>query len=60
MGKLGEQAVVVALAIVGVATLAVLVSRNSETTNVISAIGDAFSGSLKAALRPVTGVGSLG
>lgn len=59
MGKTGEQLVVVALAIIGVATLAVLVSKNSNTTNVISAFGNAFSNSLGAALKPVTGTGSF-
>jgi hypothetical protein len=59
MGKLGEQAVVVALAIIGVATLAVLVSKNANTANVISSIGNAFNSSLKAATSPISG-GSIG
>jgi hypothetical protein len=55
MGKIGEQITVILLAIVGVATLAVIVSRNANTTKVISAAGDAFSSGLGAALSPVVG-----
>jgi hypothetical protein len=50
----------VLLAIVGVAIIAVLVSRNANTTGVLSAGSGAFSQSLGAALSPVTGSGSLG
>lgn len=50
---------VVALAIVGVATLAVVVSKNSNTTGVIQATGSAFSNSLGVALSPVTGSGGM-
>jgi hypothetical protein len=53
MGKMGEQVTVVLLAIVGVATLAVILSKNSNTTNVISAAGSGFSQALAAALAPV-------
>jgi len=51
---------VVALAIVGVATLAVIVSNNSDTTKVISATGSAFSNALGVALSPVTGSSTTG
>lgn len=44
-------------AIVGVAIIATLVSRNSDTANVITAGGSAFSGILGTALSPVTGNG---
>jgi len=47
--------VTVLMAIIGVAILAVLVSRNSNTANVISSGSRAFSGSLGTALSPVTG-----
>lgn len=59
MGKIGDQIVVVALSIIGVATLAVIVSNQANTSGVISAIGNAFNSSLKAALAPVSG-GSIG
>lgn len=49
---------VVLLSIVGVATLAVIVSKNANTTNVIQATGSAFSSSLGTALSPITGLGS--
>jgi hypothetical protein len=51
--------VTIATAIVGVAILAVLVSRNANTANVLKAAGGAFSQSLGAAVSPVTG-GSYG
>ncbi len=49
--------VTIATAIVGVAILAVLVSRQSNTSGVIKAAGDAFSGALGAAVSPITGGG---
>lgn len=48
---------VVALAIVGVATTAVILSRNANTVGVIQASSNAFSGALGVALSPVTGGG---
>jgi len=59
-GKIGEQITVIAIAIIGVATLAVVLSRNSNTTGVIGAAAQGFSQSLAAALSPITGSGSLG
>ena len=52
----------VATAIVGVAVLAVLVSKNADTANVIGAGGQAFTSALQAAVSPVTGggIGSFG
>lgn len=47
--------VTVATAIVGVAILAVLVSKNAQTGSVITAAGTAFSSALNAATSPVTG-----
>lgn len=57
MGSATEQVVTVAVAIVGVAILAVIVSKNSATSQVIKASGDAFSGALGVALSPITGRG---
>lgn len=57
MGNASEQIVTVAVAIVGVAILAVLVSRNSNTAQVIKSAGDAFSGALGVAVSPITGRG---
>lgn len=52
--------VTVAVAIVGVATLAVLVSPKAQTPAVISSAGNAFTSALGAAVSPVTGGGGLG
>jgi arginine exporter protein ArgO len=49
---------VIALAIVGVASLAILISKNANTTGVITASGNAFTNALGVALSPVTGGGS--
>jgi PRD1 phage membrane DNA delivery len=51
--------VTVLLAIIGVAIIAVLVSKAAQTPQVLSAAGGAFSGTLGAALSPITG-GGLG
>lgn len=47
--------VTILLAIIGVAIVAVLVSKNAETTQVLGAGSKAFSGALGTALSPVTG-----
>ena len=44
--------------ITGVAVLAVLVSKNSNTAGVINASGNAYSSSLAVALSPITGSGN--
>lgn len=49
--------VTIATAIIGVAILAVLVSRNANTEGVIKSAGGAFSGALMAAVSPVSGGG---
>lgn len=55
MGNVMGQIATVLTAIVGVAILAVLVSKNAQTPAVIKEFGDAFSGSLRAATGPVSG-----
>lgn len=55
MDKWIESVVSVAVAIVGVAIIAVLVSRQANTAGVVSSAGSAFSSILKAATSPVTG-----
>ena len=53
--------VTIATAIIGVAILSVIVSRNANTQGVISAAGTSFAQALGAAVSPVTGGGvSLG
>lgn len=59
MGNIGEQVVTIATAIIGVAILAVLVSKNSNTSSVISAAGAAFSNAIGVAVSPVTGGGGF-
>ncbi len=49
--------VTVLMAIVGVAIIAVLVSKNANTTGVIQAGSQGFSSSLATALSPVVGGG---
>lgn len=53
------QIATVASAILGVAILAVLVSRNAQTPEVIRSAGKAFSDSISAATAPVTGGGGF-
>lgn len=53
--QLVSSVTTVLLAIVGVAIIAVLVSRNANTTGVIGAGGSAFSQALSVAEAPVTG-----
>lgn len=58
--QLITSVVTVLTAIIGVAILAVLVSRQSNTSGVLSAGGSAFSGILGTALGPVSGQGGRG
>lgn len=58
--QLITSVVTVLTAIVGVAIIAVLVSRNANTAGVITAGGGAFSQSLATALSPVTGSTGFG
>lgn len=57
--QLVNSIVTVLVAIIGVAIVAVLVSRNAQTSQVIGAGGQAFSGALGTALSPVTGGSGL-
>lgn len=45
------------VAVLGVATVAVIVSNSANTSNVITAGGNAFTNILKAAVSPVSGSG---
>lgn len=55
MGNITETVVTIATAIVGVALLALIVSRRSNTAGVIQAAGSAFGNALGVAVSPVTG-----
>lgn len=58
--QLISSVVAVLTAIIGVAIIAVLVSKNANTTGVIQAGGSAFSSALGTALSPVTGGSTFG
>lgn len=60
MDRLTESIVTIAVAIIGLATLAVLVSRNARTSQVIDSASKGFMGSLGVAISPVTGGGGYG
>lgn len=51
--------VTVALGIIGVATLAVIVSKNANTTGVIQAGGSALANNIGAAVSPVVSGSSI-
>lgn len=57
--KVITSIVAVLTAIIGVAIIAVLVSRNADTANVLGAGGNAFANILKTAVSPVTGGGGF-
>lgn len=50
-----DRAIGIFIAIVGVASLAVVVSKKSNTANVLTAFLNGFSQSIRAAVSPVTG-----
>lgn len=54
MEKFGDAIVAVLIAVVGVATAAVIFSKNAQTAPVISAGGTAFANIIKAAVGPVS------
>lgn len=58
--QLVSSAVTVATAIIGLAIIAVLVSKNANTSGVLGAGGSAFSRVLAAAEAPVTGTATMG
>lgn len=53
--QLITSVVTVLTAIIGVAIIAVLVSQKANTSGVITASGNAFTGALNAAISPITG-----
>jgi hypothetical protein len=55
MNSIMGGVVTILMAIIGVAILAVLVSKQANTTNVIGAASQGFSGALGTALSPITG-----
>jgi hypothetical protein len=57
MTEFWNSVVTIVIAIVGIAGLAVLVSRNANTAGVITAGGQSVGGLLGVALSPITGAG---
>jgi hypothetical protein len=53
-----NSVVTIVVAIVGIAGLAVIVSKQSDTANVLQTGGQAVSGLLGTALSPITGGGA--
>lgn len=53
--KLIESLTTIAVAIIGIAIIAVLVSKQANTSGVIQAAGSAFGNDITAAVSPVTG-----
>lgn len=60
MNEVWSGVVTIAVAIVGVATLSVIVSRNAQTPQVINAAGKSFAEAIGAAVSPVSGGFTLG
>lgn len=60
MDKLTTGAIGVFTAIVGLAILAVLVSKSAATSGVISSITGGFANDIKAAVAPVSGFTGIG
>jgi hypothetical protein len=54
MSKISDDVVSIMVAIIGVATLAVIVSKRSATASVITSAGNAFSQALKTVVTPVS------
>lgn len=59
MNEMWTSVVTIATAIVGIAILAVLVSRNAQTPQVIGAATQGFAADIAAAVSPVTGGSSF-
>ncbi len=57
MNNFSGSIVTIAIAVIGVAIVAVLVSNNAQTGNIITKSTTGFSNVLKAAISPVVGGG---
>lgn len=53
MKGVGESITAILVAVIGLATLAVIVGRNAQTSNVIASAGKAFTSILQVAVSPV-------
>ena len=50
----------IATAIIGLAIIATIISKQADTANVVTQAGKAFSSIIGAAVKPVTGTSGLG
>lgn len=57
MDKIIESGTTILMGVIGVAILAVIVSQRANTSNVLTAGGNAFASILNAATGPVSGSG---
>lgn len=55
MNQITEMLITIGMGIIGVALLAVIVSKNSNTAGVIQASASGFGNALDVAISPVTG-----
>jgi hypothetical protein len=55
MSQLTEMLLTIAMGVIGVATLAIIISKNSNTAGVIQAAASGFGNTLGVAVSPVTG-----
>lgn len=55
MNKAMDGIITVAVAVIGLAALAVFVSKKADTSNVIKSAGSVFSNAIKTAVSPITG-----
>ena len=55
MNRIGEEVATILTAVIGVAILAVILSKRSNTTGVIDSGAKGFSSILSTALSPITG-----
>ncbi len=60
MNQTVEAIAAIVAGIIGVAIVAVLVSSNAKTSDVISSSGSALAGVIKAAVQPVAGGSTSG
>lgn len=60
MNEMWSGIITVATAIVGIAILAVIVSKQANTVGVISSAAQGFAADIEAAVSPVTGANALG
>jgi cell shape-determining protein MreC len=58
--KFGDSIITVITAIIGVAIISVLVSKQANTSGVLQSAGSAFSQVLGAAVNPVSNASGLG